>query len=132
MPPPRRLREREARAILAEEIERVGGAYEARLIRTDGPRADANRLEWWSDGVSEEEGSITDRTLAYLRAYHRIAGGMEMYAAGLLLDKGRVHMDKYVIRRLYEDGYLDFFEERLAPYFRLTPAGEELVKSGRR
>lgn len=131
MPLPRRLREREARAVLAEEIARVGGAYRADLTRTDGPRKEANRLEWWYEGNVEDEGSITDRTLAFIRAYRRIAGETELYAQGLLLDKGRVHMDKYVIRRLHADGYLDFWDGSYA-YFRLTPAGEELVETGRR
>ena len=121
-----RLRTHQAIAILVEEIEAVGGSYEPNLTRTDGPRVEANDLAWWYSGNVEEEGSITPRTLALVRAYLRIAGDAPMYAQGLLLFQGRVHMDKYVVRRLHKDGYLSFVEAPYA-YFELTPLGKELV-----
>lgn len=125
----KRLREYEAKAILTEEIARIGEAYEPNLVRTDGPRAAANERDWWYKGNVEKVGSITPRTLAYFRAYKRIAGENKLYAKGLLLDQGRVHMDKYVMRRLEADGYLTFVPA-LDAYFELTPAGSTLIETG--
>ncbi|MDB5738232.1 MAG: hypothetical protein JWO65_1900 [Sphingomonas bacterium] len=124
-----RLREYQAKEILTEEIADVGGGYEVGLVRTDGPRAAANELSWWYEGNVEDEGSITRRTLAYLRAYVRIGGDLGMQAQGLLLDRGRVHMDKYVMRRLHKDGFVAFVKAPAA-FFDLTDDGRRLIADG--
>ncbi len=125
---PKRLREHEAKKILGEEIDRIGGGYENHLVRTDGPRSEANELDWWYSGNVEEQGAITKRTIAFFRAYERIAGELGLQAQGLLLEKGRVHMDKYVIRRLHHDGYLAFVKSAFS-YFEITPSGRVLLDS---
>lgn len=112
---------------MQEAIAAVGGGYRDNLTRTDQPRAEAKELSWWYAGNVEQEGSITRRTIAYLHAYLKIAGNGQLHASGLLLDQGRVHMDKYVIRRLHQDGFLVFNESRMSPYFTVTEKGDELL-----
>lgn len=124
---PLRPSEHQARQFMAEEIARVGGCYRDTLTRTDQPRVEAKALAWWYAGNVEDEGTITARTKAYLRAYVRIAGNGQLHTQGLLLKQGRVHMDKYVIRRLHQDGYLTFNDSRISPYFSLTDLGSALI-----
>ena len=125
----KRLREIEARRIIEEEVQRVGGGYEASLVRTDFPRVEANEIDWWYSGKVEEEGTITRRSVAYLRAYSKIGGAMGLQAQGLLLDRGRLHMDKYVIRRLHKECHLTFVKGPTS-FFELTPSGRKLIEDG--
>jgi hypothetical protein len=91
-----------------------------------GAREDARALDWWYSGNVEEEGSITSRTIAYLRTYLDVAGQPKLYAAGIPLDRGRLWMDKYVIRRLHRDGYLEFHDGK-DPFFAPTEQATRLT-----
>ncbi len=92
-----------------------------------GPRAEAAEIEWWRKERVDTESATTDRNKAFLRAYRRIAAGPKLWAVGLpLADKGRVYMDRSVMRRLERDDYVRFVKGRDS-YFEITSAGAELI-----
>ena len=118
----------EAQAILREEIAKFPSRIDFMMdIKKSGPRAEAAAIEWWRKDFVDVESATTDRNKAFLRAYLRIAGGPRLWAVGLpLADRGRVYMDRSVMRRLERDGYVAFVEGH-DPYFEVTPLGETLV-----
>ena len=123
----KRLKQTEAREILAEELERAGWKTTSTFTVGDGARPRTEKLSWWHENTPENESSETQRSIAYLRAYLRI-GGSKLYAGGIFLDRRRLWMDRSVISRLERDGYLAFecVSER-EPYFTVTPQGKQLV-----
>jgi hypothetical protein len=82
-----------------------------------------------------EEDPRSDRNLALLRAYLRIASGDSndetgrLFADGLRLDRGKsLHMDRSVMARLLIVGLLSFNDDKpAAPYFELTEEGRRFV-----
>jgi hypothetical protein len=119
----RRLRNTEARAILSEELAKVGWPSESAFTLKDERRPGAENEDWWHENTPDNERSETKRNLAYLRAYQRIAGDTPMYATGLLLERSRLWMDRSVISRLTRDGYLRFDHIGKEAVFVITDSG---------
>lgn len=120
----------DARDFIKLEIAALEADCEPIITVSTGPRLAARSLDWWYEGENiEDEGSITKRTTAYLRTYVAAAGQKRLFAIGIPLSKGRLWMDKYVIRRLHADGYLTYVEG-FEPYFEPTDAGERLLEAG--
>lgn len=123
-----RLRVNEARSIVTEELERVGWQTESTFTVQTGARPEADRLAWWHKRTPGEERADTDRSLAYLRAYNRIAGNMKVYACGIFLETKRLWMDRSVMSRLERDGYVTFEGEgKSEPWFELTAKGQDWI-----
>ena len=78
-----------------------------------------------AQGFVDIESATTDRNVAFLRAYRAI-GGAKLYAEGLLLEWGRVYMDRSMLRRLERDGFVVFVDGH-DPCFATTGKGEELI-----
>ncbi|MGZ8284552.1 MAG: hypothetical protein ACXW27_12830 [Allosphingosinicella sp.] len=117
----------EAKAVLREEIAKFASRIDFMMDIKRGPRTDAAAITWWRKDFVDNESAATDRNIAFLRAYRRIAGGERLWAQGLpLADRGSVYMDRSVMRRLERDGYVQWFDGK-DPYFSLTPIGEELI-----
>jgi hypothetical protein len=117
---------RQAQEILREEIDKFTSRIDFMMDLKVGPRTEAREISWWRKDFKDMESATTDRNIAFLRAYVRI-GGAKLFAEGLLLlDKGRVYMDRSVIRRLERDGFITFHDGR-DPYFSLTAAGLDLI-----
>lgn len=118
---------REAEAIMREEIAKFSSRIDYMMDIKSGPREEARTLDWWRKDSSDTESAITDRNKAFLRTYHRIAGS-KLWSSGLpLLDRGRVYMDRSVLRRLERDGFVRWIDGR-DPYFEITPAGTWLLE----
>jgi hypothetical protein len=116
-----------AREILREEIARFSSKIDFMMDIKSGPRLEAAALDWWRKDFIDKESATTDRNIAFLRAYRRIAGSPRLWAMGLpLADRGRVYMDRSVMRRLERDGYVRFVDGR-DPYFDVTERGETLI-----
>lgn len=111
---------------MKEEIAKFTSRIDLFFEVKEGGRIDARELQWWLKDFEDKESSTTDRNLAYLRFYRRVAGGPKLLAEGLLLDRRRVWMDRSVIRRLVRDGYVSFVDGK-DPFFQITTAGEELI-----
>lgn len=124
----RRLRNTEARAILAEELAKVGWPSESAFTLRDERRPGAENEAWWHENTPDNERSETKRNLAYLRAYQRIAGDAPLFATGLLLDRSRLWMDRSVMSRLTRDGYLHFGRVGKESVFVITDAGATFLK----
>jgi len=122
----KRLTASEARDQLKAHIAALQADCEPIITVNHGPRAEARAIDWWYDGNVEEEGRITSRTIAYLRTYLDAAGQPKLYAAGIPLARGRLWMDKYVVRRLHKDGYLAF-HQGMEPFFTPTEQAEALI-----
>jgi hypothetical protein len=104
-----RLSGLEAQAVLREEIARFSSRIDFMMDIKSGPRKEAATIEWWRKDFVDQESATTDRNVAFLRAYTRTAGSPRLWAVGLpLADKGRVYMDRSVMRRLERDGYVRF------------------------
>lgn len=117
----------EAKSVLREEIAKLASRIDFMMDIKVGPRTDAAAIDWWRKDFVDNESATTDRNIAFLRAYRRIAGGDRLWAVGLpLADRGRVYMDRSVMRRLERDGYVEWFGGK-DPYFSVTPIGEELI-----
>ena len=117
----------EAKTILREEIAKFPSRIDFMMDIKSGPRTEAATIEWWRKDFVDTESATTDRNIAFLRAYRRIAGANRLWAVGLpLSDKGRVYMDRSVLRRLERDSYVRFVDDR-DPYFELTAEGEALI-----
>lgn len=126
-PSVKRIKQTEARKIIAEELERAGWETASTFTLGDGARPATDTLAWWHESTPSNETSETQRSVAYLRAYLRI-GGEKLYAGGIFLDRRRLWMDRSVISRLERDGYLQFEGEgRREPYFTVTPKGGQLI-----
>ena len=123
----RRLRNTEARAILTENLAKVGWPSESAFTLKDERRSVAENEDWWHENTPENERSETKRNLAYLRAYQRIAGDMPMYATGLLLERSRLWMDRSVMSRLTRDGYLRFDHIGKDAVFVVTDSGTAFI-----
>lgn len=122
-----RVSGREAQDILREEIAKFSSRIDFMMDIKSGPRTEARQLDWWRKDAVDRESATTDRNVAFLRAYRRIAGGGPLWAEGLpLADKGRVYMDRSVMRRLERDDYVVWVEGK-DPAFRLTETGEALI-----
>ena len=122
-----RVTGQEAKDILREEIAKFASRIDFMMDIKSGPRVEAATLEWWRKDIVDGESATTDRNVAFLRAYRRIAGSPRLWAHGLpLADRGRVYMDRSVMRRLERDGYVRFVEGK-DPYFEITHRGEELI-----
>lgn len=122
-----RVTEAKARQIIADELERAGWQTASTFTVMDGIRPGSESLSWWHQNTPAAETAVTPRSIAYLRAYRRIAGGQPLYAGGLLLSRRRLWMDRSIISRLERDGYLRFVEGK-NPHFELTSSGEELAQ----
>jgi len=125
--PSPKMSKTQARAVLTEELDRVGGKTVSAFMVGDTLRPEAATLAWWHAKTPTATRSNTPRTQAYLRAYLRIAGDAKLYAGGVLLDLGRLWMDRSVISRLERDGYLSFMNLSPEPWFELTQKGEAFV-----
>jgi hypothetical protein len=120
-----RVTGREAQAILREEIAKFDSRIDFMMDIKRGPRLEANEIKWWGKDFEDIESATTDRNVAFLRAYKRI-GGDRLYAQGLpLADKGSVHMDRSVMRRLERDGYV--VVEAKAAFFLISASGLALI-----
>ena len=124
----RRLTAAEARDALKSYIAALNADCEPIVTINHGPREEARLLHWWYSGNVEDEGSITPRTVAYLRTYLDAAGQPRLYAAGIPLARGRLWMDKYVIRRLHKDGHLEFHDAK-EPFFTPTERAQTLIST---
>lgn len=123
----KRLKELEARTVVAEELERAGWDTASTFTVGDGARRGTAVLSWWHENTPANETSETQRSIAYLRAYLRI-GGEKLYAGGLFLERRRLWMDRSVMSRLERDGYIAFEGEGTRePYFVLTKKGRQLI-----
>lgn len=69
----------------------------------------------------------TSRSLAYLRAYKNISGEMPIFAEGILLDRGRMPLDKSVMHRLCRDEFVIFDDTQKKAKFILTSKGEDWI-----
>ncbi|WP_324261494.1 hypothetical protein U4960_15445 [Altererythrobacter sp. H2] len=134
----KKLRHHEALRIYHSELGDQGHevAYEPKV--QDETRSEAAALDWWLDKLDDGVGE-TPRTKGLLRTYLRIANGDNaveagdrLPAMGLRLEpRGRWHMDKYVIAKLYQKGLLAFEAKpqgMFEPAFVLTPAGKEWIE----
>lgn len=119
--------EAQARAILKEEIGKFMSRIDFIFDTHEGPRAEASDVDWWRKGSTDTESSTTDRNVAYLRAYKRMAAGGRLWAVGIPLARRRAYMDRSVMRRLERDGYVQFVEAK-SPYFDITEKGDELIQ----
>ena len=131
------MRKGEALAIIREELGLADTSTDYDFTVSDEPRDEANSIEWWrttDSGLGE-----TPRNKAYFRAYARIANeggdvesGVALPARGLRLKpKGRLWMDRYVIGKMSERGFVEFQEKpegMYEPAFVVTEAGEEWSK----
>lgn len=114
--------------MLREEVAKFPSRIDFMMDLKRGPRTEARELSWWLKDGSDVESATTDRNRAFLRAYLRIAGDGRLYAEGIpLADRGRVYLDRSVVRRLHRDGFVDFVQGR-DPYFEVTATGQELLK----
>lgn len=123
-----------ALSILREELERAGTSTEYDFTVKDDANDEAANFEWWrptDDGLGD-----TPRNKAYFRAYIRIANSGQAVKAGTYLrvrglrlsPKGRLWMDRYVIGKMHQRGFLEFDDKpegMFEPVFIVTPAGEE-------
>ena len=114
-----------AKAILQAEINKFDSRIDFMMDIKSGPRPESRDLTWWRKDSVDIESATTDRNVAFLRAYRAI-GGAKLYAEGLLLERGRVYMDRSVLRRLERDGFVEFVDGH-DPYFAITGKGEELI-----
>lgn len=122
-----RVTGRQAQDILREEIAKFDSRIDFMMDIKSGPRSEALTIDWWRKDFVDRESATTDRNIAFLRAYRRVSGGGPFWAAGLpLADKGRVYMDRSVMRRLERDGYV-VWNDGKDPSFTLTPNGEALI-----
>lgn len=131
------MRKGEALRILHEERDREGHDAPYDFTVKDEKREEAAKLDWWYT-CSEDGHGDTPRTRAYFRAYVRIAAdddeieaGTKLPAQGLRLQpKGRLWMDKYIVRAMHNRGFIEFVEKpegMYEPAFQLTPAGLERI-----
>ena len=122
-----RLRETEARRVIAEELAITGWETTSSFTVQPGRRPETEALGWWHEHTPENEKADTARSVAYLRAYIKISG-QKLYAGGLFLNRHRLWMDRSIISRLEREGYLQFSgAETTEPYFELTMDGRSLV-----
>lgn len=121
--------EAEARAIVIEELRREGWDTASTFTVENGLRPGAHLLSWWHENTPGNERSETKRSIAYLRAYIRIAGP-KLYAGGLFMKRKRLWMDRSIISRLEHDGYLRFEgADSREPFFVLTESGEAMISA---
>ncbi len=125
----------EALTILEEELDRVNCPDRAAFIIEKQKRPGSQKLAWWHAGAAEADeapdGADTLRSLALLRAYHRITGGRALPAGGLRLRKDRVWMDRAVIARLERDGIVAFEPTgHFEPSFVLSGKGRQWIGIG--
>lgn len=122
-----RLTGREAQQALREEVAKFSSRIDFMMDIKQGARAEAADLAWWQRDGADTESATTDRNVAFLRAYRRIAAGPKLWARGLpLADRGSVYMDRSVMRRLERDAFVRFVDGR-DPYFEVTEAGAALA-----
>ena len=132
-----KLRKSQALTIYHQELEqsRHNAVYEPKL--EDSVRSEAATLDWWLSKLDDGDGE-TPRTKALLRAYLRIANGDENIEVGQKLPaqglriapKGRWFMDKWVIAKAYQNGWLTFEDEpegMYEPAFVLTKIGRDWI-----
>lgn len=127
----KRFTKAQAHKLLSDELERVGWDGPSTFTVEDGARANTQDLNWWHKRTPETERADTQRNIAYLSAYHRLAEplGGRMYAGGLLLDRRRLWMDRSVMSRLERDGYVVWVaRDRGEPWFEITDAGRSLIE----
>ena len=128
----------QALKIYHSELSDAGHTVQYEPKVEDAARTDAATLEWWLDNLDDGEGD-TPRTKGLLRTYLRIANGDvepqvgdKLPAQGLrLAPKGRWHMDKWVIAKLYQKKFLAFEEKpegMYEPAFVLTQDGKDWIK----
>ena len=134
----KKVRHHQALKIYHSELEDAGHEvrYEPKL--EDEGRKEAASLNWWLDKLDDGDGE-TPRTIGLIRAYLRIANGDaapiavgdKLPAQGLRIEpRGRWHMDKWVIAKLYQKNYLEFEEQpegMFEPAFVLTQAGKDWI-----
>ena len=127
----------EALRIIRDELGLAETSTDYDFTVSDDPREEARTADWWrttDTGLGE-----TPRNKAYFRAYARIANeggdvatGVRLPARGLrLTPKGRLWMDRYVIGKMTERGFLEFQEkptDMYAPAFVVTGPGEKWAK----
>ena len=134
-----KLRWPHALRIYHEELEANGHAvtYEPKLEQE--ARSEAAERDWWLNKSDEGKGE-TARTKGLLRAYLRAANGDNEPAVGnilpaqgiRILPRGRWHMDKWVIARATEQGWLTFEQKpegMFEPAFLLTSTGLNWINS---
>jgi hypothetical protein len=94
----------------------------------------ARKEDWWTRRLHPAEQSDTDRSIALLNAYDRIAHGDDqsatpnaLYADGLRLDaKKSVWTDRSVMARLLRGSYVKFLADGTPnARFELTAKGRE-------
>jgi hypothetical protein len=131
------MRKGDALRLLREELGLAETSTEYDFTVSDEPREDARAADWWrttDTGLGE-----TPRNKAYFRAYVRIANGGgavtagdRLPARGLRLNpKGRLWMDRYVIGKMFERGFVEYQEKpegMYEPAFVVTDAGEKWSK----
>ncbi|MEB3414473.1 hypothetical protein VCJ71_00190 [Alteriqipengyuania sp. WL0013] len=131
------MRKGEALRIFREELAKTGHDSPHDFTVKDLKREEAARLEWWYSNEDDGAGD-TPRNRAFFRAYSRIAAdknsvtvGTKLPAQGLKLEpKGRLWMDKYVVRKMHQLGFLNFTEKpqgMFEPVFEITSAGFERI-----
>jgi hypothetical protein len=121
-----RLRQQEAKALIAEELRRFSTQYDARTAIHQTANAEARAKNWWLH-FQDAETADTERSIALLRAYKAIGAG-RMWAEGLPLENGgRIYMDRSVMRRFLLSGHVEWVEGS-HPHFEITPLGDELIK----
>ena len=134
----RKLRKGAALAVLREELDKVNWPTDYDFTVKDEPIAEAADLAWWLENADAGQGE-TARNKAYFRAYVRIANGDEAYAVGdklpaqglRLQPKGRLSMDRYVIGKMTQRGFLEFQAKPAGMYepaFVLTKAGKDWIE----
>ena len=129
--PPVFPRKDEALAILDEELKRVGSSTAPALAVEKQKRPGSQRLTWWHEAATEQDGDEPQRDLAYLRTYLRITGGRPLPAGGLKLRKDRVWMDRSAVSRLEQGGFLAFHPTgHFEPSFVVTDKGRRWIETG--
>ena len=123
----------EALRILREELNSAETSTDYDFTVVDEPREEARSVEWWR--TTDDGNGETARNKAYFRAYIRIANdgepaiaGVRLPARGLRLKpKGRLWMDRYVVGKMHERGFLEYQETpegMYEPAFVVTEEGE--------
>jgi hypothetical protein len=128
------MRKGEALNLLRGELGLAETSTDYDFTVTDDPREEARDRDWWR--VTDTGLGETPRNKAYFRAYIRIANGGgpittgdRLPARGLrLTPKGRLWMDRYVIGKMLERGFVEYQEKpegMYEPAFVVTDEGVE-------
>lgn len=119
----KRIRKHEAKEILERHCGLAGQGVSSFTVNGTA-RPEGKERAWWTERMRPTEAADTQRSIAYLRAYVEIAGPY-FFATGIGLEGAFLHPDKSVIKRLFDEGFLQLDEA--SGRFSLTTKGQALL-----